>query len=261
MRTSESGTVNHRLAFKGWTFRSPTSYDNPDGEEVPYVEPSASTRYIPSHDVERHPTERGYASEGDSLALARRVDAMVDEVVIEDDDDADSEPYPRPYHENRRYPTYGRYYADLPPRPRVKSNPMPIEYESGYGTDASHDELGAVSPGVLGGFGGAVGKYALSRSRTYSGSSFDPAREFDPDYDRGAELVRWQEIVADSAAAEAALAAAAAAAAQHKRISEVDGSDTPSEDTPRASEATVRAHRRLKMLRARVSMGRVVVVA
>lgn len=176
-----------------------------------------------------------------------RADALAEEVVVEGyDDDPDYEPYPRPSHEDRRYPSYGRAYPSPAPRPHVKAAVHHYEptYDSGYGTDASRDD-------------------GLGRGyRTYSASSFDPVREFDPTYDRGAELVKWQEIVADSAAAEAALAAAAAAAAQHKRINELDsGSDTPEETTPRVSEATVRAPRRLKIslrARARVNPGLVV---
>lgn len=248
-----------RLAFKGWTFRSPTSYDDEyadlDSDVVPHIEPTASARYADSQDLELErehgPGERGYASEGETLGLARRVGAMVDEVVLEDDvdDDPDYEPYPRPHHENRCYASFGRNYPDpaLPPRPRVKSenvtHALEPTFDSGYGTDASHDEM----------YGSRLaGKVVAGRYRSYS---FDRAREFDPEFDRGAELVKWQEIVTDSVAAESALAAAAATAVQHKRICELDGSDTPSEETPRASDATARpAHRRLRIsLRSRVS--------
>lgn len=195
-----------------------------------YTEPSASTRYPDC-------VEREYASDGE--CLARRAHDLEDEVVLADDDDPEYEPFPRPYHESRQYPSYGQYYADMPPpRPRVKSagaiHSIEPKYDSGYGTDEE-------------------GRYATDGEvyRRYNASMDSLALE--PQFDSGAELVKWQEIVKDSAAAEAALAAAAAAAAQHKRLYRMDD-DSPNEGTPRASEATVRASQRLKQaLRARVS--------
>lgn len=198
-----------------------------------HTEPSASTRYADS-------IERDYASEIESLR--RPMDDFVDEeVVLADDDDPDYEPYPRPYHESRQYPSYGRYYEDndkLPSRPRVKgarvTHTVEQPYDSGYGTDEEGRYMTDVDP---------------YQQYTNSTESLALERVFD----RGGELVKWQEIVKDSAAAEAALAAAAAAAAQYKRLSELDG-DSPGEGTPRVSEATLRASQRLKQaLRARVA--------
>ncbi|BEJ11501.1 hypothetical protein CspHIS471_0109230 [Cutaneotrichosporon sp. HIS471] len=218
--------IRKELAFKGWTFRSPTSYDEPPDEV--YTEPSASTRYADS-------VEPGYASDGDSFTRRNEHEQEnedEDEVVLSDDDDPDYEPYPRPYHESRQYPTYGRL-SEGAPRPRVKSacairSPEPT-YDSGYG---SEEQRYATDGELYRRFSESTDSLALER-----------------EFDRLGELVKWQEIVKDSVAAEAALAAAAAAAAQWKRLSEMDG-----EGTPRTSEATVRASQRLKKaLRARVS--------